>query len=118
MARIASILDLRARQEVHLSLIVALARYGEHSLDQRTKRRFLEGREPEERADGGEAQIARLHADAASRSVRNVPMNVASRSASVRVDGDFNNRTCANMNNSRNVPCRRRSYYRRQCADA
>jgi hypothetical protein len=28
-------LDLGARQEVHLSLVVALARYGEHALDQR-----------------------------------------------------------------------------------
>jgi hypothetical protein len=27
-------LDLGARQEVHLSLVVALARYGEHALNQ------------------------------------------------------------------------------------
>ena len=38
-----------------------------------------------------------------SRSVRNAPMNVASRSASVRADGDFRSRTCENMNSSRNV---------------
>jgi hypothetical protein len=31
-------LDLGARQEVHLSLVVALARYGEHTLDQRAVR--------------------------------------------------------------------------------
>ena len=41
-------LDLGARQEVHLSLVMALARYGEHALDQRTVCRFLEGHEPEE----------------------------------------------------------------------
>ena len=58
-------LDLGARQEVHLSLVVALARYGEHALDQRTVCRFLEGHEPEEGSDGGQTQVTRLHAGAA-----------------------------------------------------
>lgn len=58
-------LDLRARQEVHLSLVVALARYGEHALDQRTVCRFLEGHEPEKGSDGGQTQVARLRAGAA-----------------------------------------------------
>jgi hypothetical protein len=43
-------LDLRARQEVHLPLVVALARYGEHALDQRAVRGLLERHEPEEGA--------------------------------------------------------------------
>jgi hypothetical protein len=58
-------LDLGARQEVHLSLVVALARYGEHALDQRTVCRFLEGHEPEEGSDGGQTQVTRLRAGAA-----------------------------------------------------
>ena len=48
-------LDLGARQEVHLSLVVALARYGEHALDQPAVRWLLERHEPEEGADGGQA---------------------------------------------------------------
>jgi hypothetical protein len=36
-------LDLGARQEVHLPLVVALAWYGEHALDQPTVYRLLEG---------------------------------------------------------------------------
>jgi hypothetical protein len=60
-------LDLRARQEVHLPLVVALARYGEHALDQRAVRGLLERHEPEEGADGGQAQVASLGAGAARR---------------------------------------------------
>jgi hypothetical protein len=60
-------LDLGARQEVHLSLVVALARYGEHALDQRAVRRLLERYEPEEGADGGQAQVASLGAGTALR---------------------------------------------------
>src|SRR5258708_6216240 len=52
-------------REVHLSLVVALARYGEHALDQRTVCRFLEGHEPEEGSDGGQTQVTRLRAGAA-----------------------------------------------------
>lgn len=60
-------LDLGARQEVHLSLVVALARYGEHALDHRAVRWLLERHEPEEGADGGQAQVARLGAGTALR---------------------------------------------------
>ena len=60
-------LDLGARQEVHLSLVVALARYREHALDQRAVRRLLERHEPEEGADGGQAQVAGLDAGTALR---------------------------------------------------
>src|SRR5215471_194769 len=52
-------LDLWPRQEVHLSLFVPLARYREHTLDQRAVSRLLERHESEEGADGGQAQIAR-----------------------------------------------------------
>ena len=58
-------LDLGARQEMHLPLVVALARYREHTLDQRAVCRLLEGHEPEEGADGGQTQVARLRAGAA-----------------------------------------------------
>jgi hypothetical protein len=51
-------LDLGARQEVHLSLVVALARDREHALDEGAVRRLLERREPEEGADGGQAHVA------------------------------------------------------------
>jgi hypothetical protein len=53
-------LDLWPRQEVHLSLVVPLARYREHTLDQRAVSRLLKRREPEEGADGGQAQVASL----------------------------------------------------------
>ena len=52
-------LDLGPRQEMHLTLIVALARYREDSLDNGAVGRLLEGREPEEGADGRQAQVAR-----------------------------------------------------------
>lgn len=98
-------LDLGACQEVHLSPVVALARYVEHTLDQRAVCRPLKGHEPEERADSDQTQVARLRAVSrfAARSVRNGPMNVASNSTGVWADGGFSNRTCANMNSSRNV---------------
>jgi len=45
---------------VRLSLVVALARYGEHALDQRVVRWLLERHEPEKEADGGQARVASL----------------------------------------------------------
>jgi hypothetical protein len=51
-------LDLGPRQEMQLALIVTLARYREDTLDQGAVCRLLEGGEPEERADGGQAQVA------------------------------------------------------------
>ena len=60
-------LDLEARQEVHLPLIVTLARYGEHALDQRAVGWFLERHEPEEGADRSQAQVAGLGAGTALR---------------------------------------------------
>jgi hypothetical protein len=44
-----------------------------------------------------------------SRSIRNAPMNGASRSSSARSEGDLQSRACANVNSSRNYPCRMRS---------
>src|SRR5271166_6524160 len=43
---------------MRLTLVVALARYREDALDMRAVGRLLEGREPEERADGGQALVA------------------------------------------------------------
>src|SRR5580693_8302395 len=60
-------LDLRACQEVHLSLVVALARYGEYALDQRTVCRLLERHESEEGADGSQAEVTRPGAGTALR---------------------------------------------------
>ena len=57
-------LDLGPRQEMHLTLVVALARYREHSLDKGAVGRLLEGREPEERANGGQARVTRPDAGA------------------------------------------------------
>lgn len=57
-------LDLGARQEMHLSLVVALPRNGEHALDQRTVCRLLEGHEPEEGSES-QTQVTRLRAGAA-----------------------------------------------------
>ena len=48
-------LDLGARQEMHLTLVVTLARYREDSLDKGAVGRFLEGGEPKEGADGRQA---------------------------------------------------------------
>jgi hypothetical protein len=41
-----------------LALVVSLARYRENALDMRAVGRFLKGYEPEEGADGGQAQIS------------------------------------------------------------
>ena len=57
-------LDLRPRQEMHLTLVVTLARYREHSLDKGAVGRLLEGGEPEERVNGRQAQVARPRARA------------------------------------------------------
>ena len=48
-------LDLGARQEAHLPLVVALARNRKRTLDEGAVRRLLEGHKPEEGADGGQA---------------------------------------------------------------
>jgi hypothetical protein len=60
-------LDLGPRQEMDLSLIVTLARYSEDALDKGAVGRFLEGCEPEEGANGRQAQVARPNAGAALR---------------------------------------------------
>src|SRR5215831_1482112 len=60
-------LDLSPYQEVHLSLVVPLARYCEHALDHRAVCRFLERHKPEEGTDGGQAQVARSDGGAARR---------------------------------------------------
>jgi hypothetical protein len=52
-------LDLGARQEMDLTLVVALARYREDGVYQGAVGWFLEGHEPEEGADGGQSQVAR-----------------------------------------------------------
>jgi len=44
-------LDLESRQEMDLTLVVALARYRENALDEAAVGWFLEGREAEEGAD-------------------------------------------------------------------
>jgi hypothetical protein len=49
-----------------MPLLVPLARYREHVLDHRAVRWFFERQEPEEGANGGEAQVARSDAHAAS----------------------------------------------------
>src|SRR5262249_61912608 len=48
-------LDLWARQEMHLPLVVTLARYREDPLDQGAAAWLLKGHETEEGADGGQA---------------------------------------------------------------
>jgi hypothetical protein len=48
-------LDLGPRQELHLTLVVALARDREDALDKGAVGRLLEGREPEEGANGRQA---------------------------------------------------------------
>jgi hypothetical protein len=57
-------LDLGSRQELDLALVVALARYREDSLDKGAAGRLLEGHEPEEGANGRQAQVARPDAGA------------------------------------------------------
>ncbi len=56
--------DLGSGQEMQLALVVSLARYREDALDVCAVGRFLEGCEPEEGADGGQAQVARPGAGA------------------------------------------------------
>jgi hypothetical protein len=60
-------LDLGSRQEIHLPLVVALARYRKHALDMGAVGRLLEGHETKERADGAQALAARPNASAALR---------------------------------------------------
>src|SRR5208337_4635227 len=60
-------LDLRSGQKVHLPPVVALARDRKHALDECAVSRLLEGYEPEERANSGQAQVARLDARPAPR---------------------------------------------------
>ena len=60
-------LDLGARQEMHLTLVVALAWYREDALDQRAVGRLLEGHKTKEGANGGQTQVARPDAGAALR---------------------------------------------------
>jgi hypothetical protein len=52
-------LDLGPREEMYLTLVMALARYREDSLDKGAVGRLLEGCEPEEGANGRQAQVAR-----------------------------------------------------------
>jgi hypothetical protein len=107
-------LDLRPRQEVHLTLVVALARYREDSLDKGTVGRLLEGGEPEERANGVRRKL-RVLAPAprfVSRSARNALIKGTSRSSRARSEGGLWSRACANVNSSRNVSCRMRSCWR------
>jgi hypothetical protein len=87
-------LDLGARHEVHLSLVVALARYGEtcwiselcagSSKDTNLKKERMTVRR--------RLRVFALAPRFVSRSVRNAPMNVAPRSGGVRADGDLRNR--------------------------
>jgi hypothetical protein len=56
--------DLGSRQEMYLTLVMAFTWYREDALDKRTVGRFLEGNEPEEGVNGGQAEIARSGADA------------------------------------------------------
>jgi hypothetical protein len=51
-------LDLEPRQEMHLTLVVALARHREDSLDKGAMGRLVEGRELEEGATGRQARVA------------------------------------------------------------
>ena len=60
-------LDLGARQEMHLVLVVSLARYREDALDKGAVGRLFERHETKEGADGGQAQVARPDAGAALR---------------------------------------------------
>ncbi len=52
-------LDLGSRQEMHLTLVVALAWDREDALNKRAVSRLLEGGKPEERANGCQTQVAR-----------------------------------------------------------
>jgi hypothetical protein len=58
-------LDLGARQEVHLPLVVPLVRYRQNPLDQSAMDWLLKSYETEEGANGGKAQIAGPDAGAA-----------------------------------------------------
>jgi hypothetical protein len=57
--------DLGTRQEIYLTLVVSLARYREHALDEGAVSRLFEGHKPEEGAHGGQAQVACRDAGAA-----------------------------------------------------
>src|SRR6202163_1330978 len=52
---------------MHLALVVAFAWYREDSLDKSAVDRLFEGREPEEGANGRQAQVSRPDADASIR---------------------------------------------------
>src|SRR5205814_1348194 len=98
-------LDLGPCQEMHLTLAVALARYREHSLDKGAVGRLLEGREPEEGANGCQPQVARPDAGAP------LCLEVSEERADERhiqiVEGQgrwgLRSRACANVNSNRNV---------------
>src|SRR3979409_945929 len=98
-------LDLGARQEMHLTLVVALARYREDALDKGAVSRLLEGHETEEGADGRQAQVARPDAGAALRFEIGQERADEWRIQIVERQGrrGLRSRTCANVNNSRNV---------------
>jgi transposase len=74
-------------------------------LDQRAMCRPLERREPEEGADGSQAElhVSALAPRFVSRSVRNAPMNGHPNRRVVSADGGLRSRACANVNSSRNV---------------
>lgn len=59
--------DLGARQEVHLSLVMLIARNREDALDESAASGLFERRKPEERPNCGQAQIARSDPGAAPR---------------------------------------------------
>jgi len=59
--------DLGPRQEMHLAFVMTLAWYRQDSLDQGAVSRLLERYEPEEGANGCQAQVARLDAGASLR---------------------------------------------------
>src|SRR5262249_49607472 len=58
-------LDLCARQEMHLTLVMAFARDRKDPLDESTAGRLLEGHETKEGADSSKAQVACPNAGAA-----------------------------------------------------
>src|SRR5690349_4726504 len=58
-------LDLGSGQEMHLALVVSLARYREHALNMSAVGRLLKRGEPEEGADRGQAQVTGPDAGAA-----------------------------------------------------
>src|SRR5262245_8040680 len=98
-------LNLGARQEMYLTLVVTLARYREDALDKGAVGRLLEGYETEEGANGGQAQVALLTPAPrfVPRSARNALMKDASRSSNARAEGGLRSLVCANVNSSRNV---------------